>query len=36
MFDDMRFALWEQAPKRVLEVKFYPKLGSFWFRVLMG
>jgi hypothetical protein len=36
MFNDARFALWDHAPGRVLEVKFYPKLNSFWFRVMKG
>jgi hypothetical protein len=34
LFNDTRFALWDQAPGRVLEVKFYPKLNSFWFRIM--
>jgi hypothetical protein len=36
MFNDTRFALWDHAPGRVLEVDFYPKSGSFWFRVMKG
>jgi hypothetical protein len=33
---DTRFALWDRAPGRVLEVLFYPKLGGFRFRVMKG
>ena len=36
MFNDSRFALWEHAPGRVLEVEFYPESGSFWYRVMKG
>jgi hypothetical protein len=36
MFNETRFALWDHAPGRVLEVLFYPKLDSFWFRVMKG
>jgi hypothetical protein len=36
MFTDTRFVLWDHAPGRVLEVKFYPALGDFWFRVMKG
>lgn len=35
-FDNARFALWDQAPQRVLEVKFYPESGSFWFVIMKG
>lgn len=33
---DTRFAFWERAPGCVLEVKFYPKSGEFWYRVMKG
>jgi hypothetical protein len=33
---DTRFALWDRAPGRVLEVLFYPKLGGLRFRVMKG
>jgi hypothetical protein len=36
LFNETRFALWEQAPGRVLEIEFYPKSGNFWFRVMKG
>jgi hypothetical protein len=36
MFTETRFALWDQAPGRVLEVLFYPESGSFWFCVMKG
>jgi hypothetical protein len=35
-FDDARFALWDHALQRVLEVKFYPELGEFRFRIMKG
>jgi hypothetical protein len=36
MFTETRFALWDHAPGRVLEVLFYPDSGSFWFCVMKG
>jgi hypothetical protein len=33
---DTRFAFWDRAPGRVLEVLFYPKSGDFRFRVMKG
>lgn len=36
MFNDSRFALWDRAPGRVLEVRFYPKMGEFGYRVMKG
>jgi hypothetical protein len=36
MFNDTRFAFWDHAPGRVFEIEFYPKSGSFWFRVMKG
>jgi hypothetical protein len=36
MFTETRFALWDHAPGRVLEVLFYPESGSFWFCVMKG
>jgi hypothetical protein len=35
-FNESRFALWEHAAGRVLEVKFYPQLGDFAYRVMKG
>jgi hypothetical protein len=35
-FNDARFGLWDHAPQRVLEVEFYPKSESFWFRIMKG
>jgi hypothetical protein len=35
-FNDARFALWDRAPQRVLEVEFYPNSGKFWFRIMKG
>lgn len=35
-FDNARFALWDHAPQRVLEIKFYPKSGNFWFAIMKG
>jgi len=35
-FNETRFAFWDHAPGRVLEVEFYPKSGNFWFRVMKG
>ena len=36
MFNESRFALWDQAPGRVFELLFYPKLDEFWFCVMKG
>jgi len=36
MFNETRFALWDHAPGRVLEVEFYPKSGNFYFRIMKG
>jgi hypothetical protein len=33
---DTRFAFWERAPGRVLEVTFYPESGQFWYCVMKG
>jgi len=33
---DTRFAFWERVPGCVLEVKFYPKSGEFWYCVMRG
>ena len=35
-FGEARFALWDHAPDRVLEIKFYPKSGNFWFVIMKG
>ena len=36
IFNEARFALWDHAPGRVLEVLFYPDVGSFWFCIMKG